>query len=135
MRSCLYFAVVVAVVAPFCGLTAVQAEVVTVEANRLAEIVLTAEKEHEDPFNDVVLDVVFTTPKGEQVLVPAFWAGGRTWRLRYASPQLGEHRFRTVCSDADDKGLHGVSGKIDDSPVPGREPALPPRSHSRRRRP
>jgi hypothetical protein len=33
--------------------------------------------------------------------VPAFWAGDATWRVRYASPPTGTHRYRTECSDAD----------------------------------
>ena len=84
---------------------------VSAEANRLAEVSFSAAKDYADPFNDVVLDAVFTTPQGTTLKVPAFWAGGRTWRLRYCSPELGEHRFRTVCSQPD-KGLDGVAGKI-----------------------
>jgi Protein of unknown function (DUF4038)/Domain of unknown function (DUF5060) len=89
------------------------------EANRAAEITLVAEKEHADPFNDVVLDAVFTTPQGKKLKVPAFWAGGRTWRVRYSSPEVGEHRFLTVCSHTSDKGLDGVAGKIEVRPYSG----------------
>ena len=59
------------------------AETVTAEKNRLAEVAFLSQKDHGDPFNDVVLDVVFTTPKREQVRVPAYWSGGRTWRVRW----------------------------------------------------
>ena len=31
---------------------------------------------HDDPFNTVTLDVVFTTPNNKTLRVPAFWAGG-----------------------------------------------------------
>lgn len=123
LRFCLCFAVFFAVTTTHPGTLAVRAgETVTAEANRLAEIVFTAQKEHGDPFNDVLLDVVFTTPKGEQVRVPAFWAGGRKWRARYSSPQVGEHSFRTVCSDTADKGLHDSAGKVEIRPYRGENP-------------
>jgi Protein of unknown function (DUF4038)/Domain of unknown function (DUF5060)/Putative collagen-binding domain of a collagenase len=89
------------------------------EANRPAEITLVAEKEHADPFNDVVLDAVFITAQGKKLKVPAFWAGGRTWRLRYSSHEVGEHRFLTVCSHTSDKGLDSVAGKIEVRPYSG----------------
>jgi hypothetical protein len=122
-RPCVCFAAIFSIAALFSGTPAVRAaETVTAEANRLAEIAFTAQKEHGDPFNDLLLDVVFTTPKGEQIRVPAFWSGGGKWRVRYASAQVGEHSFRTVCSDTTDKGLHDVSGKIEIRPYRGDNP-------------
>ena len=44
---------------------------------------------------EIELDVVFTDPQGTQKTVPAFWAGGDQWKVRYASPILGTHRYRT----------------------------------------
>src|SRR5687768_741732 len=85
-------------------------------ANRVAEWTFTAAKTHADPFNEVTLDAVFTAPDGQESRVPAFWAGGGTWRVRYASPKVGVHRFNTVCSDAGDAGLHGVQGSVDVKP-------------------
>lgn len=114
LRSSICLVMVLAVALLFPGTPAVfSAEVVGAEANRPADVVFTSQNDHADPFNDVVLDVIFTTPKGEQVRVPAFWAGGRKWRVRYSSPQVGEHPFRTVCSDSTDKGLHDVAGKVE----------------------
>ncbi|HEV3259623.1 MAG TPA: DUF5060 domain-containing protein, partial [Gemmataceae bacterium] len=68
-------------------------------ANRTAEWSFRSEKVYADPFNDVDVDVVFTAPDGHELRVPAFWAGGRTWTVRYASGQVGVHRYRTECSD------------------------------------
>ncbi|HTU22968.1 MAG TPA: DUF4038 domain-containing protein, partial [Gemmataceae bacterium] len=118
-----YLVSIIAVAAPFYGAPAIwAAEAVTAEANRLAEVVFLSQQDRGDPFNDVVLDVVFTTPKREKVQVPAFWSGERTWRVRYSSSQVGEHPFRTVCSDASDKGLHDVSGKVEVRPYRGDNP-------------
>src|SRR6476646_5000574 len=57
--------------------------------NRPTEFTFTSGKSYGDSFNDVELDVVFTAPDQSQQRVPAFWAGGNTWRVRYASNQAG----------------------------------------------
>lgn len=122
-RPCLCLAGALALAAAFPETRAVRAaETVTAEANRPAEIAFVSQKEHADPFNDVALDVIFTMPKGGQVRVPAFWSGGQKWRVRYSSPQVGDHAFRTVCSDTADQGLHGIAGKVEIRPYRGDNP-------------
>lgn len=94
----------------------------TTEANRPAEIGFESTKDYADPFNHVTLDVVFTTPDGRLLRVPAFWAGGKTWRVRYASPVSGRHRFVTECNDTSNAALHGVAGEIEVAPYTGDNP-------------
>jgi len=81
-------------------------------------------KAYADPFNDVTLDVVVATPGGQEVRVPAFWAGGQTWRMRYTWPEPGIHRYRTECSDAGNAEIHGVEGHIEIRPYEGDNPLL-----------
>jgi hypothetical protein len=102
--------------------TAAEVPPVKVHANGVAEIGLTSAGKHADPFNDVTLDVVFTEPGGAERRVPAFWAGGTSWKVRYASHTPGAHRFRTECSDAADAGLHGVEGTVTVEPYAGDNP-------------
>jgi len=83
------------------------------EANTVIEISFQTQKQYANPFTDVVLDVLFKDPDGMEVKVPAFWAGSDTWKVRYASPLIGTHRYRTVCSDTGDAGLHSVEGQIE----------------------
>ena len=85
----------------------------------MVELKFTAQHEHADPFNEVTLDVIVTSPQGKEYRVPAFWNGGNTWRARYASAELGLHPFHTQCSDATDQGLEQVSGKIEIKPYTG----------------
>jgi hypothetical protein len=92
------------------------------QANVMTEIVFTAAAAHEDPFNSVNVDAVFTTPDGTQLKVPAFWAGGNKWKVRYASPRVGAHRFETNCSNTDDKGLHAIQGSVEILPYTGSNP-------------
>jgi hypothetical protein len=95
---------------------------VATRANVPVELSLRASRPHDDPFNEVTLDLVFTAPDGKTRRVPAFWAGGDTWKARYASPQIGRHAWRSECSDSKDAGLHGASGTIRVSPYTGDNP-------------
>ncbi|HEV3257336.1 MAG TPA: DUF4038 domain-containing protein [Gemmataceae bacterium] len=94
----------------------------TAPANRMAERSFPSEKSYADPFNDLDVDVVFTAPDGQELRVPAFWAGGRTWTVRYASGQVGVHRYRTECSDTRNAALHGLRGRITIKPYTGDNP-------------
>src|SRR5262245_55415865 len=73
---------------------------------------------YDDPFNAVDVDVVVTAPDGTVTRVPAFWAGGRRWRVRFASGLSGVHRFRSECTDAGNSSLQGIEGTIDIRPIP-----------------
>ena len=89
------------------------AERVRTAANVPVEIEFTARRDHPDPFNTVTLDVEFQRPDGRTLRVPAFWAGGRSWKVRYASAERGEHRYLTQCDDPTDPGLHGGAGQVE----------------------
>jgi hypothetical protein len=93
------------------------------QANVMAEMTFTATRSYTDPFNEVLLDVVFVDPTGHELRVPAFWAGGNLWKVRYASSIIGTHRFHSECTDLTDSGLNGVQGKIEISPYHGDNPS------------
>ncbi|HZM02184.1 MAG TPA: DUF4038 domain-containing protein, partial [Candidatus Saccharimonadales bacterium] len=92
------------------------------QANVMVEMTLTAKNHYTDPFNQVLLDVVFIDLAGHELRVPAFWAGGDLWKARYASPLVGTHRFRSECSETGDGGLQGVSGQVEISAYHGDNP-------------
>ncbi len=91
-------------------------------ANVVVEIPFTSQKSYTNPFLDVTLDVEFTDPAGKTRKVPAFWDGGKVWKVRYASPTLGVHRYRTLASDSSDKGLDAVTGAVEVTPYQGSNP-------------
>ena len=95
---------------------------ITVEANCVAEIALTAELTSPNPFKEITVDAIVTTPDGRRLKMPTFWAGGNEWRFRYASGSLGIHTFRTECSDSSGAKLHGVEGTIEVVPYRGENP-------------
>ena len=82
----------------------------------------TSGKQYSDPFNQVDVDVVITTPQGLEERVPAFWAGGSTWRVRYAPPVPGSYKIRSICSDTTNKDLHQVSSALKAEPYTGDNP-------------
>src|SRR4051812_48715595 len=68
------------------------------------------------------VDVHVMGPDGRKRMIPAFWAGGKVWTLRFASPTPGEYALETKCSDASDKGLHGRSARLTVTPYRGDNP-------------
>jgi hypothetical protein len=80
--------------------------------NCLIEWSYTSGKTYLDPFNDVELNVLISDGDGQEVVVPAFWAGDQTWRVRFAPRQIGRYTFRTVCSDTGNADLHDRTGTI-----------------------
>jgi len=92
--------------------------------NHPVEWAYTSTKAYADPFNEVELDVIFTDPEGRQSRVPAFWAGGPEWRVRYAAGLPGVWRYRTECSDRGNAGLHDQEGVLLVRPYDGSNPLL-----------
>ena len=70
------------------------------------ETSFTSEKKYDNPFMDVEVDVVFQNGD-EKWVMPAFWAGGDQWTVRFAPPVQGEFRYKVKCSDASNKDLNG----------------------------
>jgi len=92
--------------------------------NLVAEWSFTSDRAYADPFNDVELDVTFTGEDGVGRNVPAFWAGGDVWSVRFATPVPGRYHYRTVCSDPANLGLHDVQGTFDVEQYRGDNPLL-----------
>jgi hypothetical protein len=76
-------------------------------------------KTYADPFNDVELDLMCKAPSGRESRVPAFWAGGSTWRVRFSPSETGHYSFKTICNDSSNRDLHGRTGTLDVAPYTG----------------
>ena len=87
--------------------------------NCMAEWSFTAVEDHPDPFNEIELDILLTDPDGEEKKLPAFWAGGKTWKVRCTSPKVGKQTWRSLCSAPSDAGLHGQEGELEVKPYTG----------------
>jgi hypothetical protein len=95
-----------------------------VPTNVVCELELTAARDHDDPWSAIELDVEFTDPDGRTVAVPAYWAGGRTWRVRYSSPTAGLHGYRSVVRSDGETGLEGFAGELTVTGYDGANPLL-----------
>jgi len=76
------------------------------------EAVFYSTTSYSNPFQSVDLTVKFIAPDGERFVVPAFWNGGYEWRVRFAPVLAGPWRYETTCSDASNRGLHGLTGEF-----------------------
>ena len=90
--------------------------------NCMTEFPLVSATGYTDPFNQVSLDVRFTAPDGGEQVVPSFWAGEDVWQVRYAPAMAGRYHYRSICSDADNAGLHGQQGELEVRPYEGDNP-------------
>lgn len=90
--------------------------------NNPVELVFETAKVYSDPFNEIELDVLFIDPDGEEHRVPAFWAGEGCWKVRYSSPKVGSHQWRSICSDSTNPDLHDRKGILEILPYEGNNP-------------
>ena len=104
---------------PLCGAGLMK----SIQQNNVGEWTFTSGRKYADPFNEVELTVCVEQEGGGAVQrVPAFWAGGREWRVRFASPATGTFRFRTECSNTADAGLHAQEDSFKVVAYKGRNP-------------
>ena len=75
------------------------------------EASFTAAKDYADPL-DVSVVADFAGPGNVQVRVPAFWDGGRTWKVRFSPERTGTWTYRVQSSDAQETGLNGKTGRF-----------------------
>ena len=85
---------------------------------REVEIALQAAQPYVNAYTAVEVWADFTHASGPTLRRPAFWDGGSTWKVRFASPLAeGRWTWRSFCSAAD-SGLAGQSGVIECEPGP-----------------
>lgn len=72
-----------------------------------------------DPFNALELDAVIQGPGGQTWRVPAYWAGGSEWRVRFAPPLPGDYTIATACTDTANPHLHGKTLRLEARPYAG----------------
>jgi hypothetical protein len=86
---------------------------------RAVEIVLTSSVTYDNPFQDVDVTATFAGPDHTLMSRPAFWDGGRTWKVRFAPPHTGVWEMTTSATDPKNKGLDGVTASVRCDPYSG----------------
>lgn len=70
---------------------------------------LVSQQIFDNPYTDVWLNVLITTPSGKEILSQGFWDGGKTWKLRIMPKETGPYRYLTFSNAV---GLDSVSGQF-----------------------
>lgn len=84
------------------------------------EIRLEAQKDYANGYVDVEVWAEFRNQNGATLKRPAFWDGGRIWKIRFAPlDSNGVWSYETHCSEPSDRGLHGKTGAVISVPYRG----------------
>jgi hypothetical protein len=78
------------------------------------DVVLSASDNFPNPVQDVDLTAVLEGPNGQELILPGFWDGGRTFRIRFTPTAPGEWSYMTVSSDP---SLDAKSGVVEAGPA------------------
>ena len=92
------------------------------QVNVPIELTFTAAQSYQNIGKDVQLDVVFHGPDRAEWKVPAFWAGGTKFHVRFAAPRPGRYTWSSVSTNPKDAGLHGQTGELVVQPYLGQNP-------------
>ena len=83
------------------------------------EIPLTSSVDYSKPFDDVDINATFTGPGGRVINRPAFWDGGRSWKVRFAPPLAGLWTMRVSATDGSNNGIIRVRKTVKCMPYSG----------------
>ena len=89
-----------------CALAQVSARAADVQQWEVFETSYESKKTCANPFIDIEVNVFFRSGD-RQWVVPAFWAGGGKWTVRFAPPVQGEYTFHVESSDPANADLNG----------------------------
>jgi hypothetical protein len=84
----------------------------------VGEWTLHSTKHYGNPFADLTVDAVFTSPSGATVSIPGFYDGAHTWRVRFNPHEPGRWQYR-IASRPHDAAL-AAEGSFEATPMSGR---------------
>ena len=87
----------------------------------VVELTFTSAAAYNNPYQQVNLDVDFAGPAGVTFERPAFWDGGRIWKVRFAPTLPGMWSFTTkaTTTNGTDVGLDRQTGVVTAAPYTG----------------
>ena len=65
------------------------------------ELRLATTQQHGNPYLDVNVTGIFTSPGGKEMRLAGFWDGGKIWRVRFAPTERGIWNYRLESNDAE----------------------------------
>ena len=61
-----------------------------------------------NPYKEGQVSFIMKSPEGKTTLVPGFWDGGTTWKLRFSPAKLGTWSFQSLSKTEDLNGKNGT---------------------------
>ncbi len=80
------------------------------------EFSILSEASFANAYTDVDVWALFVNDKGDSLLRPGFWDGGKTWKIRFAPPDSGGIWTYETFSTVPDEGLSGRRGSFKSVP-------------------
>ncbi len=80
-------------------------------------------KAYANPFTDIEVNGVFQQ-SDKQWTIPAFWAGGGKWTVRFAPPVAGGYHYRVECTDKSNTDLNRGEQALRVAQYQGNNPLL-----------
>ncbi len=85
-----------------------------IKVHNKLEISYNSSRIYENPIYDVQrFEVTFISPSGRIRKVNGFWDGGDLWKVRFIPDEIGGWKWRTICSDNANAGLHEQTGNFE----------------------
>lgn len=75
------------------------------------ELTLTTDQDYVNPYTEIEVWADFTHESGTSLRRPAFWDGGRHWKIRFAPTAVGHWTWQSF-SNVADQGVVGQSGGL-----------------------
>jgi hypothetical protein len=95
---------------------------------QVAEWILRSARSYGNPFADVAMDGIFTAPDGAQYVMPGFYDGKGTWRVRFAPRLAGRWTLQTSSRPHDAELCQEVAFDVAPSDSRGTLQATPGRA-------
>ena len=76
------------------------------------EMTLYSENSFKNGYTDVEVWMQFVNDRGDSLVRPAFWDGGKVWKVRFAPPDSGRVWSWTSYASVSDEGLSGKQGTL-----------------------
>ena len=89
---------------------------------QLWEHTLVSRKTYPKPYQDLSINVTFTSADGKSFAAPGFWVSGGEFKIRCAFPTPGVWQWETICSDVKNISLHRQSGQVAVAAFQGNNP-------------
>lgn len=69
-----------------------------VERRDVLELEFTSDTKYDNPFIDVVVDCTFTAPSKKMYIIPGFYDGENTWKIRFSPNETGWWSYKTLAN-------------------------------------